>query len=284
MSQQDVGFFIRLRFMDTGDTKQLLKVALIQTELYWKQKDANRAMFEELIENLGQQVDMIILPEMFTTGFTMEAEEVAEPTNFHTLKWMKQIAAQKQALVTGSIVVKEGENYFNRLLWAYPDGNFGYYDKRHLFRMADEDAHYTMGKERVIFEWKGWKILPQVCYDLRFPVWSRNNVDEDKLTYDFVYYVANWPAPRVSAWNILLQARAVENLAYAAGVNRIGKDGNRVTYVGSSAAYNFKGEVLGLCNDEDKSIIVTLDKAALTQYREKFPAWLDSDDFSIHVK
>ena len=277
-------FLLEHYFMNSQENQQFLKVALIQTELYWKEKDANRAMFEELIENLGQDVDMIVLPEMFTTGFTMEAEEVAEPTNFHTLKWMKQIAAQKQALVTGSIVVKEGGDYYNRLLWVYPDGNYGFYDKRHLFRMADEDAHYTMGKERKVFEWKGWKIMPQVCYDLRFPVWSRNLVKENEMAYDFVYFVANWPAPRVSAWDILLQARAIENLAYAAGVNRIGQDGNKVPYVGHSAAYNFKGEVLGHCRDEDKAIIITLDKTALTAYREKFPAWLDADDFSIQVK
>ncbi len=270
--------------MKSNETKPLLEVALFQTELYWKQKDANRAMFEELIEKLEKPVDMIILPEMFTTGFTMEAEEVAEPTNFHTLKWMRQIAGQKQALVTGSIVVKEGTNYYNRLLWVYPDGSYGYYDKRHLFRMADEDAHYTMGKERKFFEWKGWKIMPQVCYDLRFPVWSRNRVEGDQMAYDFVYFVANWPKPRVSAWDVLLQARAVENLAYSAGVNRIGQDGNQVPYVGHTGAYNFKGEVLGHCGDEEKSLIITLDKTALSNYREKFPAWLDADVFDIEVK
>lgn len=199
-----------------------LTVALIQTDLYWQDREANLAMLEEKIWPLKGKVDLIVLPEMFPTGFSMEAEKLAEPMNFTTIKWLLQMASQTKAVVTGSVIIKEGKQYFNRLLWVSPEGEIAFYDKRHLFRMADEDHHYSMGKQRKVFSLKGWKILPQVCYDLRFPVWSRNTSDEDgQMDYDLAFYIASWPAARDSAWDVLLKARAVENLCYTIGVNRI---------------------------------------------------------------
>jgi omega-amidase len=259
-----------------------LKIALIQTELFWKDKTANMAMLEEKIMNLESDVDLIILPEMFTTGFTMEAQEVAEPMNLDTTKWMKQMAAQTNAVVTGSVIINDKGKFYNRLLWVRPDGHVGTYDKRHLFRMANEDAHYNMGMERKVFEWKGWKIMPQVCYDLRFPVWSRNRVVENELEYDLIFFVANWPSPRVMAWDVLLQARAVENLSYSIGVNRVGEDGNGIPYSGHSGAYNYKGERLSFSEDKDEILYVELDYGSLQDYRNKFPAWMDGDSFELN--
>jgi predicted amidohydrolase len=261
-----------------------LNIALIQTDLFWKERTANLAMLEEIIMNLEQEVDLIILPEMFPTGFTMDAEEVGEPMNFLTTKWMKQLASQTRAVITGSLVIKDAGKYYNRLLWVDPSGKVDKYDKRHLFRMAEEDNHYSMGCDRVVFEWKGWKIFPQICYDLRFPAWSRNKLIDNELEYDLVFYVASWPSPRINAWDILLQSRAIENLSYVAGVNRIGEDGNGVPYSGHSSAYNFKGEKLAYSENEEKVLYVSLEYESLKQFRQKFPAWLDADDFTLNFK
>lgn len=259
-----------------------LNVALVQTDLYWKDKVANMAMLEEKISSIQEKVDMIVLPEMFTTGFTMEAGDVGEAMNLHTTRWLKQMARQSQALVTGSFVVQDAGKFYNRLVWVKPNGDIGHYDKRHLFRMAEEDDHYAMGTEQKIFEWKGWKIMPQVCYDLRFPVWSRNSLSDDgSLAYDLVFYVASWPAPRINAWDILLQARAMENLSYSLGVNRVGKDGNGVLYTGHSGAYNFKGETLSFSQEKEEILITELDYESLIEFRKKFPAWMDSDSFKL---
>jgi omega-amidase len=258
-----------------------LRIALIQTDLYWKDSIANLAMFEEKIMGMVASVDLIVLPEMFTTGFTMEPEEVAEPMNFTTTRWMKQMAAQTQAVITGSIVIKDGGLFYNRLLWVEPNGKVQKYDKRHLFRMANEDQYYSMGKERAIFSCKGWKIFPQVCYDLRFPVWSRNQLRNGKLEYDLVFYVASWPSPRVSAWDILLQSRAVENLSYAIGVNRIGQDGNGVPYSGHSAAFDFKGDRLVYGGEVEGILQLVINYDELARFREKFPAWMDADNFEF---
>lgn len=258
-----------------------LRTALVQTDLYWKDKIANMAMLEEKIMNLDQAVDLIILPEMFPTGFTMDVQDVSEPMNLDTTKWLKQMAAQTNAVVTGSVIINDKGGYYNRLLWVTPEGKVEHYDKRHLFRMANEDAHYDTGMTRKIFEWKGWKIMPQICYDLRFPVWSRNRADESEMEYDLIFYVANWPSPRISAWDILLQARAIENLSYSIGVNRIGKDGNNVPYCGHSAAYNFKGERLTYTEGHEEIVFVEMDLDALRDYRNKFPAWMDGDRFEL---
>ena len=260
---------------------QDLKIALVQTSLFWEDKEANRAQLEEKIFSISEQVDLIVLPEMFNTGFSMEAQKLAEPMKLHTFKWMQQMAAQKQAVITGSYIVNDGGDYFNRLIWMHPDGSYEQYDKRHLFRMAEEHQHFSMGKQDLIVELKGWKIKPLVCYDLRFPVWSRNTVKQEELAYDLLLYVANWPAARVSAWDALLKARAIENLSYSLGVNRVGEDGKGIPYNGHSAVYNFKGESLLDLGEEEQVKIISLSAEELKRGREKFPAHLDADNFSL---
>jgi predicted amidohydrolase len=256
---------------------QDLKVTLIQSDLHWKSPQANLAMFEEKIWKIKEPTDLVILPEMFNTGFTMDAKEVAEPMNFQTYKWMKQMAAQTKAVVTGSVIIREEENYYNRLLWMEPDGNCSFYNKRHLFRMAEENKVFTAGDKKLIKQIKGWKICPLICYDLRFPVWSRNVNNE----YDLLIYVANWPQARSSAWNTLLRARAMENLSYAVGVNRIGTDGNEIFYSGDSAVLGPKGEDLFVAHDKDGVHTHTLSYQDLKSFKEKFPANLDADGFEI---
>lgn len=260
---------------------QDLKIAMVQTSLFWEDKEANRAQLEEKIFSISEQVDLIVLPEMFNTGFSMEAQKLAEPMKLHTFKWMQQMAAQKQAVITGSYIVNDGGDYFNRLIWMRPDGSYDQYDKRHLFRMAEEHQHFSMGKQDLIVELKGWKIKPLVCYDLRFPVWSRNTVKQEELAYDLLLYVANWPAARVSAWDALLKARAIENLSYSLGVNRVGEDGKGIPYNGHSAVYNFKGESLIDLGEEEQVQIISLSAEELKRGRQKFPAHLDADNFSL---
>ncbi|HEY8400714.1 MAG TPA: amidohydrolase, partial [Cytophagaceae bacterium] len=251
----------------------------IQTTLHWEEPEANRSMLEEKLWQIKEPTDLVILPEMFTTGFSMDAEKLAEPMNLTTFKWMKQQAAQLNAVVTGSYIVKENNNFYNRLIWMQPDGNFYQYDKRHLFRMAGEHHVYASGDKRLVVELKGWKICPLICYDLRFPAWSRNR----HLEYDLLLYIANWPEPRVGAWNALLQARAIENLCYVAGVNRVGEDGKGLYYSGDSALINPKGE--RVFHEKDKEVLhtETLSRNMLDSFREKFPAHLDADDFSINL-
>lgn len=264
---------------------QDLRLTLIQSPLHWQDADANLAMFEEKIWQIEEQTDVIILPEMFTTGFSMESEKLAEPANFKTFKWMKQMAEQTKAAIVGSAIIKEDQKYFNRLIWMQPDGQFKTYDKRHLFRMASEHDHFDPGSKKLIVEWKGWRICPLVCYDLRFPVWSRNNhlTDLHRMNYDLVLFIANWPEPRVNAWDILLKARAVENLAYSIGVNRIGEDGNEVTYNGHSAAIDFKGYEMLQLGEKETIETVTLSGQELLKYRKKFPAHLDADKFRLEL-
>lgn len=262
---------------------QDLNVTLIQTPLHWQNSDANLAMFEEKIWQIDQQTDLIILPEMFTTGFSMEAEKLAEPMNFKTFRWMRQMAEQTKAVVCGSYIVKEENRYYNRLLWMKPDARFSTYDKRHLFRMANEHEHYSAGTERLVETLKGWRICPLICYDLRFPVWSRNvrRENDSHMSYDLALYIANWPASRSGAWDILLKARAVENLSYVIGVNRIGEDENGISYNGHSAVIAPKGETLWYGSEEELIQTITLDAADITSLREKFPAWMDGDRFRI---
>lgn len=254
-----------------------LSITLIQTNLYWEDVTANLAMLEEKIFSIQAATDLIILPEMFTTGFTMNPAKLAEPMNLHTTRWMKQMAAQTGAVVTGSVVMKENNNYYNRLLWVNPNGETDYYDKRHLFRMGKENQVYTGGSQRLIKELKGWKICPLICYDLRFPVWSRNS----NLAYDLLIYVANWPQVRMYPWDSLLVARAIENQSYVIGVNRTGTDGNNVAHAGHSAVIDFTGKVLFREIDHEVIHQHTLDKKALTDFREKFPAYLDADTFQV---
>lgn len=255
-----------------------LKVALVQTDLYWENCVANLASLEEKLAALSEAVDVIILPEMFNTGFTMNARKLAEPLNHTTSRWMRQLSSKTNALLIGSFAVKEDGKFFNRLFCYRPDGTFDYYDKRHLFRMGEENETYTGGQSRLVIDWKGWKICPLVCYDLRFPVWSRNTGDE---LYDLLIYVANWPAKRSSAWRSLLYARAIENLSYTIGVNRVGVDGNELAYDGSSLAIDFQGSLIEDLQDLDAIRIVTLSKTALQSYRDVFPAYLDADSFLL---
>lgn len=260
-----------------------LRVTLLQTPLHWHNPEANRAMLEEKIWQITSPTDLIVLPEMFTTGFTMEARTNAEPMNLTTFKWLRQLSAQTKAVITGSYIVEAQGQYFNRLVFMRPDGNFQCYDKRHLFRMANEHETFTAGKERIVCEWKGWRICPLVCYDLRFPVWSRNKPQPvgEGLDYDVLLYVANWPAPRAQAWNALLVARAIENLSYAIGVNRIGTDGKGLEYSGDSAIVDYKGSYITQCHSAETIMQATLSKSELQEYRQKFPAYKDADIFSL---
>ena len=257
---------------------QDLVVTLIQFDIQWHNPAANREILFEKINSLEVIPDLIILPEMFTTGFTIKVESHAEQPEGETLAWMKSIAKSTGSVITGSIIINEEGNYFNRLLWVKPNGNFEYYNKRHLFRMAKETNHFSGGSESPIFELKGWKIKPLICYDLRFPVWSRNT----DLAYDVVMYVANWPEARINAWKTLLQARALENLSYSIGVNRIGVDGINKKYNGQSSVCNFKGEVMNQLSEIEEIISIKLSKSKLEDYRKFFPANLDADTFNIH--
>jgi omega-amidase len=255
-----------------------MHITLLQPSLFWHDPVANRAHLEEQIFTLPEPTDLIVLPEMFTTGFTMDARAVAEPMGLTTLRWLRQMAAQTNAAVTGSYVVREGaDTFFNRLIWMQPDGQFDTYDKRHLFRMAGEHEVYTAGNQRLIKEWRGWRICPLICYDLRFPVWSRNTTP----TYDLVLYVANWPAARQHAWNMLLQARAIENLSHVVGVNRVGTDGNGLAYAGGSAVIDFAGNALFRAGDTETVHQQILSLGELQAFRARFPADLDADAFVI---
>ncbi len=259
-----------------------LTISLIQTALHWHEAEANLAMLEEKIWQIDQPNDLIILPEMFSTGFTQEAREVAEPMNSKTFRWMKQQAAQSKAVVAGSYIVREQQQFYNRLLWMKPDGTFSYYDKRHLFRMAGENQVFTAGNSLLIEELKGWRICPLICYDLRFPVWSRNRMQaNNNLNYDLLIYVANWPAARRSAWKTLLKARAIENACYTVGVNRVGEDGNQVLYSGNSLVADYKGHPLTDLEEQEQISTIQLSYQDLVEYRKKFPVHSDADAFSL---
>lgn len=254
---------------------QNLNISLLQTSLHWQDKAANYKKFEALIQRTGD-TDVIILPEMFTTGFTMEPEQLAEEFPGPSLDWMATQANRTGAVITGSIVTKANGHYYNRLVWMTPDGSYQTYDKRHLFRMANEDKHYSAGTDRLIVEYKGWRIFPLICYDLRFPVWSRNQDD-----YDLLIYIANWPSVRREPWKALLPARAIENLCYVAGVNRVGEDGNGFPHSGDSMVIDPKGTCLFHQADQEIVETLTLDAEALLKFRKRFPADRDADDFNI---
>lgn len=253
-----------------------LKLALVQTSMHWQDVAANHALFAGLLDQAAG-ADLIILPEMFTTGYSMDAEALAEPDDGPTRHWLLAQAKRLDAVVTGSLIVQAADgSYRNRLYWARPDGSCAHYDKRHLFRMAGEHKHYAAGSERVLLEVKGWKVRPLVCYDLRFPVWSR-----DAHGTDLILYVASWPAARRNAWNRLLPARAIENLCYVAAVNRIGSDGKGYPYSGDSQVLDFNGDLLCSPGDADGVFHATLSAEALSRYRERFPAFRDADQFEL---
>jgi omega-amidase len=257
-----------------------LRVALLQQPLVWHDPQANRERFEALLRPLAGRSDLIVLPETFTTGFTMDVERVGEPADGPTVAWLQQLAVQLDAAITGSVVTREGERYYNRLLWATPGAPLRHYDKRHLFRMGREHEHFSAGRAAWSVAWRGFRICPLVCYDLRFPVFSRRR---DELDYELLLYVANWPAARADAWRQLLRARAIENQAYVVGVNRIGPDANSVAYAGDSAVIDFRGRTLSDAGDAAAVLSVELPLAPLQAFREKFPAHLDADRFTLEL-
>lgn len=251
-----------------------LKVTLVQQVVMHNDPQSNLEHYAGVLDQISD-TDLIVLPEVFTTGFCASARNYAETVGGRAYQWMQQQASRHQAVVTGSLVVQVGDTYFNRLVWMRPDGSYVEYDKRHLFRMAGEHTRYAMGNERVLVELKGWRILPLICYDLRFPVWSRNRND-----YDMAIYVANWPSSRALHWNRLLQARAIENLSYVVGVNRVGMDEAGQHYAGDSSIYGPAGELI-VTSQEPELIFSELYAERLQEYREKFPANLDMDKFEL---
>ncbi len=267
-----------------------LTLTLIQTNLHWEDKSANLQMLEQKINSIKEKTEIVVLPEMFSTGFSMRPEVLAETMEGETVQWMKRVAAQKKIILTGSVIISDpgpgqpetAGPYYNRLVWMLPNGQYGYYDKRHRFAYAEEDEHYTAGIKRFITSVKGWKIQPLVCYDLRFPVWARQQPGpEGETEYDALIYVANWPERRVHAWKTLLQARAIENQCYVVGVNRTGEDGKNIHYSGESMVVDPLGEVLYTQKDTEDIFTITLDKVHLETVREKLPFLKDADNFKI---
>ena len=265
-----------------------LTITLMQQDLAWEDPETNRNRFEALIEALATPTQLVVLPEMFTTGFSMQPEKLAEPMEGETLQWMKTIAAKKRIILTGSLMIKERDRYYNRMIWMLPNGQFGYYDKRHLFGYAGEDEHYARGQKRLIASVNGWKVNLQVCYDLRFPVWARNRMVEEEdgqITpeYDLLLYVANWPERRSAAWKTLLQARAIENQCFVAGVNRVGNDGNNIYHSGDSMLIDPMGEVMYHVADKPGVSTFTLLPENLITIRNKLPFLKDQDHFSLEL-
>lgn len=253
-----------------------MKIALIQTDLFWQDASKNRENFDLKIDEIQSEVNLIVLPEMFSTGFTMNASEVAETMQGETIEWMKLKAKQKNAAVTGSVVITENEKFYNRMFFVFPSGEFQYYDKRHSFSLAGEDKVYTCGNKKVIIDYLDWKICLQVCYDLRFPVFVRNVEN-----YDLILYVANWPKVRTNAWDALLKARAIENLSYVVGVNRIGNDAHDYEHIGHSQAIDFLGNYILEPQEKNGVFVVELDKNTRYETRKKLDFLSDRDQFEI---
>lgn len=258
-----------------------LLITTIQTKLNWEDKAANLQMLEEKINGIKERTEIVVLPEMFSTGFSMKPEQFAETMEGETVEWMKKISAAKNLILTGSVIIEEKGNYYNRLIWMLPNGQYGVYDKRHRFAYAGEDEHYTAGNKRLIASVKGWKINLQVCYDLRFPVWARQQPQNDEPEYDILIYVANWPERRSNAWKTLLQARAIENQCYVIGVNRVGNDGNDIYHSGDSMIIDPLGEILYTKKDDEDIFIIGLNSEHLETVRKKLPFLKDADGFMI---
>ena len=278
-----------------------LTFTLIQSSLHWEDKTANLQMFQQKIESISNKTEVVVLPEMFSTGFTMNPIQLAETMEGQTVQWMKEVAAKHKIILTGSVIIKESspsvdenilESFYNRLIWMLPNGQFGFYDKRHLFGFAEEDKHYSPGNKRLIASVKGWKINLQICYDLRFPVWARqtphsptpspHREGEHAPEYDVLIYVANWPQRRNHAWKTLLTARAIENQCYVIGVNRVGEDGNGVNHSGDSMVVDPLGEMLYHKEIDEEVFTITLQKEHLEEVRNKFPFLRDGDLFGIY--
>ena len=261
-----------------------LRVSIIQGDTRWHDPAGNRDYYGGLIAPLKGLTDLVVLPETFTSGFSNDAIGDAETMRGPTVTWIREQAAQLDAAVTGSVQLRTDDGVFNRMLFATPEGDLTHYDKRHLFSFAKENERYAAGRERVSVDWKGWRILLQVCYDLRFPVFSRNRFDVERPglpDYDLALYVANWPAARAYPWKTLLRARAIENLSYVVGVNRVGTDGNGHDYSGDSAVIDFLGDAISECTDQELVATTTLQAAELQAHRQRFPAMLDGDRFSL---
>ena len=272
-----------------------LTITTLQTNLAWENKNANLQLLGKKINGLQEKTEIVVLPEMFSTGFSMQPKLFAETMEGETVQWMKEISSSNKIILTGSLIIEENEQFYNRLIWMLPNGEFGYYDKRHLFGLAQEDKYYTAGNKRLIASVKGWKINLQICYDLRFPVWARNRIvpieksmeEESPISpdarpeFDVLLYVANWPERRSHAWKTLLCARAIENQCYVIGVNRVGVDGNNVSHSGNSLVIDPLGEVLYHMADEEDIFTITLQKEWLNDVRKKFPFWKDADDFNF---
>ena len=261
--------------------KDLLSFTLIQTNLHWEDKIANLAMLSGKIDSINHETHIIVLPEMFSTGFSMQPEILAETMEGKTVNWMRAKAAEKKVIICGSVIIQSNNNYYNRLIWMLPNGQFGFYDKRHCFGFAGEDQHYSSGNKRLITQVAGWKINLQICYDLRFPVWARQQMN-DTPEYDVLIYVANWPERRNHAWKTLLAARAIENQAYVIGLNRVGSDGNAIYHSGDSRVIDPMGEVLYEKAHEEDIFTIQLSKNYLTDIRNKLPFLKDADQFTIN--
>ena len=266
-----------VEFLKYIKMKNKLNIALVQTDTAWKNIDQNLKNLSKKINDISKEVDIIVLPELFATGFTMKGENLAESMNGKSVQWMKEISKEKDCLVIGSLIINENSSIYNRLIVSFPKGEIKYYDKRHLFSFAGEDKVFAQGETRLVFDYKGFKICPLICYDLRFPVWARNTEE-----IDILIYVANWPVARIQSWDILLKARAIENLCYSIGVNRVGVDNNNLVYNGHSAAYDALGNVL-IDFEEGKEGIktISLEKEYVLKTRNKFGFLEDRDTFEI---
>jgi len=264
-----------------------LTITLIQSNIFWEDKKANLKMFEQKIEAIKEKTEIVILPEMFNTGFSMKPEVLAETMDGETVRWMKRVSSEKKVILTGSVMIADSapnqqqKKYFNRLIWMLPNGEMGIYDKRHLFAFAGENEHYSAGNKKLIASVKGWKINLQICYDLRFPVWTRQEPHAVENQYDVLINVANWPEKRNLAWQTLLRARAIENQCYAIGVNRVGEDGNRIAYDGNSAIIDPFGTAIYEKNNQEDIFTYTLQKDTISKCRNHFPFLKDADDFII---
>lgn len=258
-----------------------LSITTIQSNLIWEEKSANLRMLEQKINSIAEKTEVVVLPEMFNTGFCMRPEVLAETMDGESIDWMKRVSKENGIVLTGSLMIEEEGKFYNRMIWMLPNGQLGYYDKRHLFAYAGEDKHYSAGDKRLIASVKGWKINLQVCYDLRFPVWARQQMNDEMPEFDLLIYVANWPERRSHAWKTLLCARAIENQCYVVGVNRVGSDGNNIYYSGNSLVIDPLGQVLYHMADEEDINTITLQKELLEDTRLKFPFWKDADSFRI---
>ncbi|HTQ63624.1 MAG TPA: nitrilase family protein [Puia sp.] len=264
-----------------------LTITGVQTQLFWESKNENLQMLRKKINTISQKTEIVVLPEMFSTGFSMNPELLAEKMDGPTMAWMKEMASEKKIILTGSIIAESEGLYYNRLIWMLPNGEYGYYDKRHLFAYAGEDQKYAVGNKRLIASVKGWKINLLICYDLRFPVWSRQTIPISENEgnrhpeFDILIYVASWPERRINAWKTLLQSRAIENQCYVVGVNRIGTDGNNISYTGDSMFVDPMGEILYHASGKEDIFTYAFEKEKLDSVRSKFPFWKDADHFII---